>query len=142
MRVQLPSAQELKRRAPRGPIGEAAADVTQRPGPAALLPARAWPRRVTSAARARLAGDVTAPRRRPVSASPACAERPAVTPPGAPAPPLPPSPPAPPGMAPRLQLEKAAWRWAETVPPEEVAQEHIEAAYRVGLQPCQRGACR
>ncbi|XP_060115140.1 ubiquitin carboxyl-terminal hydrolase 48 [Heteronotia binoei] len=45
-------------------------------------------------------------------------------------------------MAPRLQLEKAAWRWAETVPPEEVAQEHVEAAYRVGLEPCQRGACR
>uniref|UniRef100_A0A8C6NB66 Ubiquitin carboxyl-terminal hydrolase 48 n=1 Tax=Melopsittacus undulatus TaxID=13146 RepID=A0A8C6NB66_MELUD len=45
-------------------------------------------------------------------------------------------------MAPRLQLEKAAWRWTETVPPEAVAQEHIEAAYRVGLEPCQRGACR
>ncbi|XP_041275377.1 ubiquitin carboxyl-terminal hydrolase 48 isoform X7 [Onychostruthus taczanowskii] len=45
-------------------------------------------------------------------------------------------------MAPRLQLEKAAWRWTETVPPEEVAQEHIEAAYRVRLEPCQRGACR
>ncbi|XP_050570806.1 ubiquitin carboxyl-terminal hydrolase 48 isoform X5 [Cygnus atratus] len=45
-------------------------------------------------------------------------------------------------MAPRLQLEKAAWRWIETVPPEAVAQEHIEAAYRVGLEPCQRGACR
>ncbi|XP_061456822.1 ubiquitin carboxyl-terminal hydrolase 48 isoform X2 [Rhineura floridana] len=47
-----------------------------------------------------------------------------------------------PGMAPRLQLEKAAWRWTETVPPEAVTQEHIEAAYRVGLEPCQRGACR
>lgn len=45
-------------------------------------------------------------------------------------------------MAPRLQLEKAAWRWTETVPPEAVTQEHIEAAYRVGLEPCQRGACR
>ncbi|XP_073172774.1 ubiquitin carboxyl-terminal hydrolase 48 isoform X4 [Lepidochelys kempii] len=45
-------------------------------------------------------------------------------------------------MAPRLQLEKAAWRWTETVPPEEVTQEHIEAAYRVGLEPCQRGVCR
>lgn len=47
-----------------------------------------------------------------------------------------------PGMAPRLQLEKAAWRWTETVPPEAVTQEHIEAAYRIGLEPCQRGACR
>uniref|UniRef100_A0A674KBV0 Ubiquitin carboxyl-terminal hydrolase 48 n=2 Tax=Terrapene triunguis TaxID=2587831 RepID=A0A674KBV0_9SAUR len=46
------------------------------------------------------------------------------------------------GMAPRLQLEKAAWRWTETVPPEEVTQEHIEAAYRIGLEPCQRGVCR
>lgn len=45
-------------------------------------------------------------------------------------------------MAPRLQLEKAAWRWTETVPPEAVTQEHIEAAYRIGLEPCQRGACR
>ncbi|XP_033015280.1 ubiquitin carboxyl-terminal hydrolase 48 isoform X1 [Lacerta agilis] len=45
-------------------------------------------------------------------------------------------------MAPRLQLEKAAWRWTETVPPEAVTQEHIEAAYRVGLESCQRGACR
>uniref|UniRef100_A0A674KFZ2 Ubiquitin carboxyl-terminal hydrolase 48 n=1 Tax=Terrapene triunguis TaxID=2587831 RepID=A0A674KFZ2_9SAUR len=45
-------------------------------------------------------------------------------------------------MAPRLQLEKAAWRWTETVPPEEVTQEHIEAAYRIGLEPCQRGVCR
>ncbi|KAJ6656859.1 hypothetical protein lerEdw1_003190 [Lerista edwardsae] len=45
-------------------------------------------------------------------------------------------------MAPRLQLEKAAWRWAETVPPEAVAQEHVEAAYRVALPPCLRGACR
>uniref|UniRef100_A0A670ZR19 Ubiquitin carboxyl-terminal hydrolase 48 n=1 Tax=Pseudonaja textilis TaxID=8673 RepID=A0A670ZR19_PSETE len=47
-----------------------------------------------------------------------------------------------PGMAPRLQLEKAAWRWTETVPPEAVTQEHIEAAYRIRLEPCQRGACR
>ncbi|XP_020637749.3 ubiquitin carboxyl-terminal hydrolase 48 isoform X1 [Pogona vitticeps] len=45
-------------------------------------------------------------------------------------------------MAPRLQLEKAAWRWTETVPPEAVTQEHIEAAYRIGLEPCHRGACR
>ncbi|KAH1175714.1 hypothetical protein KIL84_022239 [Mauremys mutica] len=45
-------------------------------------------------------------------------------------------------MAPRLQLEKAAWRWTQTVPPEEVTQEHIEAAYRIGLEPCQRGVCR
>ncbi|XP_066493077.1 ubiquitin carboxyl-terminal hydrolase 48 isoform X2 [Tiliqua scincoides] len=45
-------------------------------------------------------------------------------------------------MAPRLQLEKAAWCWVETVPPEAVAQEHVEAAYRVALPPCQRGSCR
>ncbi|XP_029422055.1 ubiquitin carboxyl-terminal hydrolase 48 isoform X9 [Nannospalax galili] len=45
-------------------------------------------------------------------------------------------------MAPRLQLEKAAWRWAETVRPEEVSQEHIETAYRIWLEPCIRGVCR
>ncbi|KAM9297028.1 ubiquitin carboxyl-terminal hydrolase 48 [Gastrophryne carolinensis] len=45
-------------------------------------------------------------------------------------------------MAPRLQLEKAAWRWAESVRPEEVTREHIETAYRVRLPPCVRGQCR
>ncbi|XP_041639436.1 ubiquitin carboxyl-terminal hydrolase 48 isoform X2 [Cheilinus undulatus] len=45
-------------------------------------------------------------------------------------------------MAPRLQLEKAAWRWVETVKPEEIGQEHIELAYRVNLPACKRGACR
>ncbi|KAM4015814.1 LOW QUALITY PROTEIN: ubiquitin carboxyl-terminal hydrolase 48 [Anomaloglossus baeobatrachus] len=45
-------------------------------------------------------------------------------------------------MAPRLQLEKAAWRWTESVRPEEVTLEHMEAAYRVRLEPCVRGLCR
>lgn len=45
-------------------------------------------------------------------------------------------------MAPRLQLEKAAWRWVETVKPEEISQEHIELAYRVHLPACKRGTCR
>ncbi|KAM4704099.1 ubiquitin carboxyl-terminal hydrolase 48 isoform 2-T2 [Rhinophrynus dorsalis] len=45
-------------------------------------------------------------------------------------------------MAPRLQLEKAAWRWTESVRPEEVGQEHIETAYRIRLEPCVRGVCR
>lgn len=45
-------------------------------------------------------------------------------------------------MAPRLQLEKAAWRWVESVKPEEIRQEHIELAYRVNLPACKRGACR
>ncbi|XP_071351067.1 ubiquitin carboxyl-terminal hydrolase 48 [Trachinotus anak] len=45
-------------------------------------------------------------------------------------------------MAPRIQLEKAAWRWVETVKPEEIRQEHIELAYRVNLSACKRGACR
>lgn len=45
-------------------------------------------------------------------------------------------------MAPRIQLEKAAWRWVETVKPEEIRQEHIELAYRVNLLACKRGACR
>uniref|UniRef100_A0A3B4FZS8 Ubiquitin carboxyl-terminal hydrolase 48 n=1 Tax=Pundamilia nyererei TaxID=303518 RepID=A0A3B4FZS8_9CICH len=45
-------------------------------------------------------------------------------------------------MAPRVQLEKAAWRWVETVKPEEIRQEHIELAYRINLPACKRGACR
>uniref|UniRef100_A0A3Q3G0C9 Ubiquitin carboxyl-terminal hydrolase 48 n=1 Tax=Labrus bergylta TaxID=56723 RepID=A0A3Q3G0C9_9LABR len=45
-------------------------------------------------------------------------------------------------MAPRLQLEKAAWRWVESVKPEEIRWEHIELAYRVNLPACKRGACR
>ncbi|XP_021108103.1 ras-related protein Rab-39B isoform X3 [Heterocephalus glaber] len=45
-------------------------------------------------------------------------------------------------MAPRLQLEKAAWRWAETVRREEGSQEHIETTYRIWLEPCIRCVCR
>uniref|UniRef100_A0A3P8WKN3 Ubiquitin carboxyl-terminal hydrolase 48 n=1 Tax=Cynoglossus semilaevis TaxID=244447 RepID=A0A3P8WKN3_CYNSE len=45
-------------------------------------------------------------------------------------------------MAPRLQLEKVAWRWVETVRPEEIGQEHVELAYRVNLPACMMGACR
>ncbi|KAM4625621.1 ubiquitin carboxyl-terminal hydrolase 48 isoform 2-T3 [Polymixia lowei] len=45
-------------------------------------------------------------------------------------------------MAPRLQLEKAAWRWVETVKPEDIGREHIELAYRVNVPACKRGACR
>ncbi|KAK2821036.1 hypothetical protein Q5P01_023995 [Channa striata] len=45
-------------------------------------------------------------------------------------------------MAPRIQLEKAAWRWVETVKPEEIKQEHIDLAYRVNLPACKRGTCR
>ncbi|XP_053725063.1 ubiquitin carboxyl-terminal hydrolase 48 [Synchiropus splendidus] len=45
-------------------------------------------------------------------------------------------------MAPRTQLEKAAWRWVDHVLPEEVRQEHVELAYRVNLPACQRGTCR
>ncbi|XP_051786330.1 ubiquitin carboxyl-terminal hydrolase 48 isoform X2 [Erpetoichthys calabaricus] len=45
-------------------------------------------------------------------------------------------------MAPRLQLERAAWRWVESVRPEDVTAENIETAYRVLLEGCKRGACR
>ncbi|XP_062842349.1 ubiquitin carboxyl-terminal hydrolase 48 isoform X2 [Trichomycterus rosablanca] len=45
-------------------------------------------------------------------------------------------------MAPRLQLEKAAWRWVDTVAPEEITQEHIELAYRIAVPTCKRGTCR
>ncbi|KAM9759170.1 ubiquitin carboxyl-terminal hydrolase 48 isoform 2-T3 [Menidia menidia] len=45
-------------------------------------------------------------------------------------------------MAPRTQLEKAAWRWVVSVKPEEIRQEHIELAYRIHLPACKRGTCR
>lgn len=45
-------------------------------------------------------------------------------------------------MAPRLQLEKAAWRWVEHVRPEDIRLEHIEQAYRINLPSCKRGTCR
>lgn len=45
-------------------------------------------------------------------------------------------------MAPRLQLEKAAWRWVDTVKPEDITQEHIELAYRIAVPACKRGTCR
>uniref|UniRef100_A0A4W5QYJ2 Ubiquitin carboxyl-terminal hydrolase 48 n=1 Tax=Hucho hucho TaxID=62062 RepID=A0A4W5QYJ2_9TELE len=45
-------------------------------------------------------------------------------------------------MAPRVQLEKAAWRWVESVSPEDIQREHIEIAYRICLPACKRGACR
>ncbi|KAJ8367378.1 hypothetical protein AAFF_G00320470 [Aldrovandia affinis] len=45
-------------------------------------------------------------------------------------------------MAPRLQLERAAWRWVETVSPEDVKDEHLEIAYRITVPSCKRGACR
>uniref|UniRef100_A0A8C7UJQ9 Ubiquitin carboxyl-terminal hydrolase 48 n=1 Tax=Oncorhynchus mykiss TaxID=8022 RepID=A0A8C7UJQ9_ONCMY len=45
-------------------------------------------------------------------------------------------------MAPRVQLEKAAWRWVDSVRPEDIHREHIEIAYRICVPPCKRGACR
>ncbi|XP_056131110.1 ubiquitin carboxyl-terminal hydrolase 48 [Lampris incognitus] len=45
-------------------------------------------------------------------------------------------------MAPRIQLEKAAWRWVESVKPEDISRDHIELAYRVNLPACKRGTCR
>uniref|UniRef100_A0A8C5FVL2 Ubiquitin carboxyl-terminal hydrolase 48 n=1 Tax=Gadus morhua TaxID=8049 RepID=A0A8C5FVL2_GADMO len=45
-------------------------------------------------------------------------------------------------MAPRLQLEKAAWRWVETVKPEDIGREHVELSYRVNVPACRRGTCR
>ncbi|XP_013383086.1 ubiquitin carboxyl-terminal hydrolase 48 isoform X2 [Lingula anatina] len=45
-------------------------------------------------------------------------------------------------MAPKQQLDKAAWQWAETVEPEAVTWDHVETAYRIHLKPCKRGACR
>uniref|UniRef100_A0A8B9J652 Ubiquitin carboxyl-terminal hydrolase 48 n=1 Tax=Astyanax mexicanus TaxID=7994 RepID=A0A8B9J652_ASTMX len=45
-------------------------------------------------------------------------------------------------MAPRIQLEKAAWRWVDSVRPEDITQEHIDLAYRIAVPACKRGTCR
>ncbi|XP_072571838.1 ubiquitin carboxyl-terminal hydrolase 48 isoform X3 [Paramormyrops kingsleyae] len=45
-------------------------------------------------------------------------------------------------MAPRIQLERAAWSWADTVKPEDVTEEHIEKAYRIRVPACKRVVCR
>uniref|UniRef100_A0AAY5JZY7 Ubiquitin carboxyl-terminal hydrolase 48 n=1 Tax=Esox lucius TaxID=8010 RepID=A0AAY5JZY7_ESOLU len=45
-------------------------------------------------------------------------------------------------MAPRVHLDKAAWRWVESVRPEDIQREHIEIAYRICVPACKRGACR
>lgn len=45
-------------------------------------------------------------------------------------------------MAPKQQLEKNAWSWADTTRPHEVTQEHIETAYRVNVKPCPLRSCR
>ncbi len=44
-------------------------------------------------------------------------------------------------MAPKLQLEKQAWQWAETTEPDQVNQTHVETAYRIHFKPC-TAACR
>ncbi|XP_034023399.1 ubiquitin carboxyl-terminal hydrolase 48 [Thalassophryne amazonica] len=43
-------------------------------------------------------------------------------------------------MAPRLQLDKAAWIWTESVRPEDINRDHIEQAYRIRLPAC--AGCR
>lgn len=45
-------------------------------------------------------------------------------------------------MPSKLQLDKIAWQWTETVEPADVKQEHIEAAYRVRCSSCSANACR
>ncbi|XP_071805527.1 ubiquitin carboxyl-terminal hydrolase 48-like [Asterias amurensis] len=45
-------------------------------------------------------------------------------------------------MPAKQQLDKLSWQWTETVQPEAVTREHVELAYRIGLDPCQRNICR
>lgn len=45
-------------------------------------------------------------------------------------------------MPSKLQLDKIAWQWTETVEPADVKHEHIEAAYRVKCYSCKANTCR
>ncbi|XP_046553615.1 LOW QUALITY PROTEIN: ubiquitin carboxyl-terminal hydrolase 48-like [Haliotis rubra] len=45
-------------------------------------------------------------------------------------------------MPPKLQLDKAAWQWADITDPHNVTQEHVNMAYRLNLKPCSQGACK
>jgi ubiquitin carboxyl-terminal hydrolase 48 len=45
-------------------------------------------------------------------------------------------------MPPKLQLDKAAWQWAETTDPKDVTLDHVRTAYRLNLKPCAIGACK
>ncbi|XP_041378372.1 ubiquitin carboxyl-terminal hydrolase 48-like isoform X2 [Gigantopelta aegis] len=45
-------------------------------------------------------------------------------------------------MPSKLQLDKAAWLWAETTDPPNVTIDNVRTAYRLNLQPCQLGACK
>lgn len=45
-------------------------------------------------------------------------------------------------MPPKLQLDKAAWQWAETTDPKDVTFDHVRTAYRLNLKPCAIGACK
>ncbi|XP_071116349.1 ubiquitin carboxyl-terminal hydrolase 48-like [Haliotis cracherodii] len=45
-------------------------------------------------------------------------------------------------MPPKLQLDKAAWQWADTTDPHNVTQDHVNMAYRLNLKPCSQGTCK
>jgi len=45
-------------------------------------------------------------------------------------------------MAPKQQLEKAAWEWTEKTQPENVSYNNMQAAYRLALKPCELNSCR
>jgi len=45
-------------------------------------------------------------------------------------------------MAPKQQLEKNAWEWARTTPPDCVSSQHVEMVYRINLKPCEMAACK
>lgn len=45
-------------------------------------------------------------------------------------------------MPSKHQLDKAAWQWTEQIEPDDVKQEHIEAAYRINCTACKTSNCR
>lgn len=36
----------------------------------------------------------------------------------------------------KTDLEKLAWTWIESIPPEEIKKFHLETSYRMGLKNC------
>ena len=44
-------------------------------------------------------------------------------------------------MAPKKQLEKSSWSWAETTDPDSIGENEVRTAYRLTLQLC-KGNCR
>ncbi|ESO85194.1 hypothetical protein LOTGIDRAFT_130809 [Lottia gigantea] len=45
-------------------------------------------------------------------------------------------------MPPKLQLDKEAWKWADTTQPDNVTDDNVATAYRIPVKPCLQGTCK